>query len=149
MNFFLTSYIELMHLQSEMNKLFEALQKVGLEEEDPELEFVPPYDIVETPEDIIVEMDLPGIDPSSVRIHARGNNVTIACQRIKPDPGRIREYHLMERGRGRIERTLRVDGAFNPRRASAEYRRGVLVLSLPRVRDRRGSEVRIPLSQDG
>jgi len=142
---YLTSYLELMHLQSEMNKLFEALQDVSSPEERPEMGYMPPYDIIETPEDFLVEMDLPGILRESLKICVRGNLIVIEGERKVPAREMMTACHLVERDRGRFARRIHVEGAFNSHKAAAAYRLGVLVVRLPRVKDRRGASVDIPL----
>ena len=59
----LSSFVELVHLQSEMNKVFEALQDLHEGDAVPEVGFTPPYDILETPDAVLVVVDLPGVCP--------------------------------------------------------------------------------------
>jgi HSP20 family protein len=140
-----SSYLELMHLQSEMNKLFEALQDVSDTEERPEIGYKPPYDIIETPEELLVEIDMPGIMRESLKIQSRGGNLIVAGERKAPTREEMTACHLVERDRGRFTRRIHVEGAFNSRQATATYRLGVLAIKLPRVQDRRGTLVDIPL----
>jgi len=144
----LTSFVELMHLQSEMNKLFEALQDLQQHRGEPEVGAAPPYDIFETPEALLVEMDLPGVDPESLKVTARGDMVSVEGDRRRCARSEIRGFHLMERDCGAFSRRLRVEGAVNTHRCEAAYRLGVLTLTFPRVPDRRGGSVRIPVRAD-
>jgi HSP20 family protein len=141
----LTSFVELMHLQSEMNKLFEALQDLHQHSDAPDLGAAPPYDILETPDALLVEMDLPGADPASLRVTIRGAHVTVAGERRRGARGGIKGYHLMERDCGAFSRRLRVEGSVNTHRCEATYRQGVLTLTFPRVPDRRGATIEIPV----
>src|SRR5512135_992706 len=106
----LTSFVELVHLQSEMNKLFEALQNLQDHEQQPEIGFTPPYDILETPEAILVEVDLPGVSPDSLSIVIRGALITLSGERERSQQQGIVAYHLMERDRGPFIRRFRVEG---------------------------------------
>jgi HSP20 family protein len=142
---YFSSYLELMHLQSEMNKLFEALQDVSSPEEPPEIDYRPPYDIIETPEEFLVEIDLPGILRESLNISSKGNTIIVEGERKAPTREEMTACHLVERDRGRFSRRILVEGAYNSRKATAAYRLGVLAIKLPRVEDRRGSLVEIPL----
>ena len=146
MRHLLSSFVELVHLQSEMNKLFEALQNIEDSERRAEAGFAPPYDIFETPEAVLVEVDLPGVSPDSLRVSVHGAFVTIEGQRGRNCCEGVVAYHLMERDRGAFVRRLRVEGAVNTHKGSATYRRGVLALKFPRVENRRGAKVSIPVN---
>jgi HSP20 family protein len=141
----LSSFVELVHLQSEMNKLFEALQDLHEGGVTPETGFAPPYDILETPEAILVQVDLPGVRPETLQVAVQGNLITMQGERAR---GRVRgivAYHLMERDRGAFLRRLRVEGPINTHKGEAAYDRGVLTIRFPRVADQRGRPVTLPL----
>lgn len=145
----LTSFLDLVHLRAEMNRLFDSLQNLQCAEEVPESGSTTPYDILETPESILVEVDLPGVNPESIKIQARGVLVTIQGERRRPDNTGIIAYHLMERDRGGFTRTITVDGALDTHQATAEYHKGVLTIRFPRLPERRGRTTRIPLKTEG
>ncbi len=145
----LTSFLDIVHLRAEMNKLFEALQNLQCTEDVPDSGTVTPYDILETSEYILVEVDLPGVNPENLKIVARGALVTIQGERSRSNNSGIIAYHLMERDRGGFTRTLTVDGALDTHRATADYRDGVLSIKFPRLPERRGRTTRIPLNTEG
>ncbi len=141
----LSSFVELMRLQSEMNKLFEALQEIHQQQGEPDVTSAPPYDILETTDEVLVEMDLSGIDPSTLRVSAKGDTVNVRAERRSTARPGLLAYHLMERDRGPVFRRLRLEGAINTHKGEAVYRLGVLTIAFPRVPDRRGSEVALPV----
>jgi len=143
----LASFMELVHLQSEMNKLFESLQLLQRHEELPEVGFSAPYDVLETPEEVLVEVDLPGVTPGSLEIAVKGHVIQLQGSREKNRPKGIVAYHLMERSRGSFTRRLVIDGAVDTHRAWAAYDKGVLILHFPKVPDRRGQLVKIPVKE--
>ncbi len=145
MRHLLSSFVELVHLQSEMNKLFEALQTLESSDRLAEAGFTPPYDIFETPEAVLVEVDLPGVSPDSLKVTVHGAFITIEGRRERSGCEGVVAYHLMERDRGAFVRRLRVEGAVNTHKGVATYKRGVLGLKFPRVENRRGAKVSIPV----
>jgi HSP20 family protein len=111
-------------------------------------ECAPPLDVYETDETVEVVMDLPGVDPSAVRIVAKGNTVLIAGEKA-PRRGRgDSSFHLVERGYGRFARAVRLVRSCDTARAHASVTRGELRVSLPKVRERRGRAVPIPLTAE-
>jgi HSP20 family protein len=142
----LSSFVELVHLQSEMNKVFESLQNLQSPGSDQEMGFAPPYDIIETPEGVVVMVDLPGVCPETLEVSAQGGAVTLKGERERSVAPSIVAYHLMERDRGPFLRRFRVEGAVNTHKGEATYERGVLSLRFPRVPDQRGRSVALPLT---
>jgi HSP20 family molecular chaperone IbpA len=53
----------------------------------------------------------------------------------------------MERPQGRFSRTVSFDAAVDQKQARATLKDGVLVLTLPRLRDRRGREIEVPVER--
>jgi HSP20 family protein len=51
----------------------------------------------------------------------------------------------MERPQGKFERTIGLDSPVDVKQARATLKAGILTLTLPRLRDRRGREVEIPV----
>ena len=71
------SFVEIVRLKSEMNKLFDALQRIGSNRAEEELGYTPPYDIVESSEGVFIEMDLPGVEAGSLKVSVCGSTVTV------------------------------------------------------------------------
>lgn len=142
----LSSFVELVHLQSEMNKLFETLQELHQSGGEHEVGFSPPYDILETADSILVQVDLPGVRPDTLKISVQGGAITMEGERERTLAAGIEAYHLMERDQGTFLRRLRVEGAINTHRGEASYEHGVLTLSFPKVSDQRGRVVELPLA---
>ena len=107
----------------------------------------PPLDVIETEAAIVVIVDLPGVPASAVQVVFARNVLLVAGQKDPPacDHRGEAAFHLAERGFGRFARAVRLDGAFDAGHASATLTRGELRLTLPRVEDRRGREIRIPV----
>ena len=143
----LSSVLELMRLQSEMNRIFEVLEAIEGEEETIEVEYAPSYDIFETPQSMVVEMDLAGTDPESLNLTAVGSHIIIEGKRGSTKRKSV-HYHLMERTRGRFKRNILIDGAFNTHQGIATYRKGVLRIEFPKVADRRGAPHTIAIKKE-
>lgn len=109
-------------------------------------ECTPPLDMIETDEALEITMDLPGVDPSAVRVVARGSAILIAGQKL---PRRARpdsSFHLVERGYGQFARVVHLTGACDTSRTRATLVDGELRISVPRIAERRGRAIRVALS---
>jgi HSP20 family protein len=94
------------------------------------------YPLLNTSEDkdnIYVEAMAPGLDPDSIEISVLRDTVRIAGQKtpitaeIKPEA-----FHRSERGAGRFVRTLSLPTEVDSDKIKAEYKNGLLLLTLPK-----------------
>jgi HSP20 family molecular chaperone IbpA len=106
----------------------------------------PPIDVFETTAGLEVLVDVPGVPADSLRVAVRRSTLLIvgAKQIASPEAAR---YHLAERSYGRFARAVRLSGAFDAARATALTRGGQLRITLPRLEDRRGRVLRIPVER--
>jgi HSP20 family protein len=105
----------------------------------------PPLDVLETGTSVEVVVDLPGVPASGVRVAIRHGNLLIVG--VKP-PSPLEpkaSYHVAERSYGRFARIVRLNGAFDARKAHAVVRAGQLRVVLPLLEDRRGRLLSIPV----
>jgi HSP20 family protein len=104
----------------------------------------PPIDLYETANDVIVEADLPGADPASLRVVASDRQLRIegSCRPRAVQGG----YLQMERCHEEFSRPVALPAAVDPHRATARYERGVLLVTLPKIEDRRNTAIEIPVS---
>jgi HSP20 family protein len=109
----------------------------------------PPLDVVETTTGMDIVMDLPGVEPDAVQVVFARSTLLIAGHK-RPAACEHREaaFHLAERGFGRFARVVRLTGAFDAGAARATLVTGELRVVLPRIDERRGREIRIPVRTD-
>ena len=120
-------------LQEEIEELFADLWQVprfsGLRHG-----FRPNVDCFHTddPHTLTVVIELPGVDPGTVRLVAAERVLVIAGERKRPHvPGRV--YQQMEIEYGPFERQVRLAEDIDPERAHARFEHGVLTVELPVV----------------
>ena len=120
-------------LQEEIEELFADLWQVprfsGLRHG-----FRPNVDCFHTdePHSLTVVVELPGVDPETVRVVAGERVLVIAGERKRPQmPGRV--YQQMEIEYGPFQRQVRLVEDVDPERAHAHFEHGVLTVELPVV----------------
>jgi len=95
--------------------------------------WVPPTDVYETREAVVIKMSLPGIKTGNVQVRFEGDLVTISGYRDSPPEEGLVAYHRMEIRNGRFERTIVIHTPVDPECATAQYRDGFLWLRIPKV----------------
>ncbi|MEZ5287881.1 MAG: Hsp20/alpha crystallin family protein [Vicinamibacterales bacterium] len=109
----------------------------------------PTLDVVETESAIEVVVDLPGLGADSLRVMIKGSIVLVVGEKERAEPSRTpRSYHLVERDFGRFARAVRVQVAVDASRARATLSQGELRIVLPKMADRRGREILLPIEAD-
>ena len=109
----------------------------------------PPIDVMETPAAVEIAVDLPGVDKDNVHVAFARNAVLVAGSKgPKACHHADATFHLAERAFGRFARVIRLTGALDAGRARAALSSGELRIVIPRIEERRGAEIRIPIETD-
>jgi len=112
-------------------------------------ECTPPLDVSESPTSIDIVMDLPGVPMDAVQVvFARGTALIAGNKRPGTCGHMDAAFHMAERTFGRFARAVPLGGAVDAGRARATMRAGELRVSFPRIADRRGRQIRIPIGTD-
>lgn len=95
--------------------------------------WLPPTDVYETDDDIVIKVSLPGVKRPHVVVEFNGEIITICGVRKGPDPGSVRTYHQMEIRNGYFERRIILHRPFDPEGATAELEDGFLHVFVPKA----------------
>jgi HSP20 family protein len=139
---------EVRDLSVEVSRLFEELDRAfpGRRHLAPGT-CSPLLDVLETDAAVEIVMDLPGVEPASVRVLIKSGIVLIVGEKIPSDPTDRADatFHLVERGFGRFARAVRLSEAIDARRANARLRAGELRVAVPKIVERRGEDIAVPV----
>jgi HSP20 family protein len=105
-----------------------------------------PMDCLRTDDRVLVRFDLPGIDTDSLEVTAENQTLTVKAERRRKDPQGA-TYLVSERPSGSYSRQLVLGDGLNTDEIKAEYRDGVLTLTIP-VSERAKSR-RIEITRGG
>ncbi|MCX6027768.1 MAG: Hsp20/alpha crystallin family protein [Chloroflexi bacterium] len=124
---------EAVTLREAMDRLFEdsfipARRRAA---EERERGFTLPLDAYVTPDEIIIQANMPGIKPEGVEITIEGDTLTIKGER--PAPIENVNYVLQERAYGKFQRTLNINVAVDADKAEARFENGLLTLTIPKA----------------
>jgi HSP20 family protein len=105
----------------------------------------PVVDISETPEEYLVEAELPGVKREDVRVGVDEGVLTVQGRREPRSDAAQRRYHRRERSHGHFARSFALPEAADVERITASFEDGVLRVSIGKLAERRkrGIEVRI------
>jgi HSP20 family protein len=107
----------------------------------------PPMDVIETAAAIELIVDLPGVAASSINVLFSQGTVIVAGRKAPAVCAHAQAaFHLAERSFGRFVRAVRLTGAFEASKATAKFEAGELHVVLPRIEERRGRDIKIPVT---
>lgn len=138
-------------VSADVRRLFEDLSRQRPERRHQITgECLPLLDVFETTDAIDLLLDVPGVAPANVRVLVKAGVVIIAGEKDRPDPAArgAASFHLVERDFGRFARAVRVHVAIDAANASATLRDGELRVRLPKIEERRGRGIMVPVSAD-
>jgi len=110
-------------------------------------ECMPVVDVFETDKTVEIVLDLPGVSPDAVRILFKSGVLLIVGEKERPDLTKRgpASFHLVERDFGRFARAVRINAAIDGAQARARMANGELRVVLPRITDRRGAGMLVPI----
>jgi HSP20 family protein len=139
--------IELQRLTERIGWLFSLLQEAAAVQ-NPSLAWSPPVDVCETTEAIVIRIELPGIRAAQIKVTLNGKHLRICGEKTKRAARqRITSHHCSERAYGPFDRTVPIRWPIEVKRASAELAKGLLLIQLPKLKDRRTSAISIPITE--
>ena len=147
--------IHALALPSEVGDFADEVQRVFLElgrvcgAELLAGECSPALDVYETDDTVEITVDVPGVDPTAIRIVSKGDSVLIAGEKAPRRTRTESTFHLVERGYGRFARVVRLAHACDTSRVLARLTDGELRISLTKIADRRGRAVPIKIMANG
>ena len=138
-------YVERHDMTDELRRLLDLVEAKA-EATGIASECSPPLDVVESPAAIEIVVDVPGVDRASLQVaFSRGTVLIAGTKRASVCSHSDAAFHLAERTFGRFARAVRVSGAVDAGRAQATLSAGELRIVFPRIAERRGSHIAIPI----
>jgi HSP20 family protein len=123
---------ELERLQREMNHLFESWAPVGLSMAMAN-GFAPLAELNETDDAINLKLEIPGMEAKDLDIQVTGDTVIVKGERKTESKTEEDGVFHSEFRYGEFERTIALPGKVEAEAATAEYKDGILTLSLPKI----------------
>jgi len=109
----------------------------------------PAVDVLETDDTLELTVDVPGVDAAAVRVLMKADAVLVAGEKTARRGRRESSFHLVERDFGRFARTVCLGRACDAGNARATLANGELRISIPKIADRRGKAIQIPVKAGG
>jgi HSP20 family protein len=112
--------------------------------------YMPPMDIYEIDDHLVIEIDLPGVKKDSINVYMQKN--VISVEGVKGETGHGTEkggkrvsFLQVERKFGIFQRNIELPVDCNVDELKASYKNGILVIDLKKIKKNLDEKVRVPV----
>lgn len=136
-------FSEIDSLQKEMNRLFDTLAPSTTEGLDSA--FVPAAEMEETPEEIHLKLEVPGMDAKDIDIQVSAESVSISGERKEESKTEEKGMTRSEFRYGSFRRVIPLPTRVQNTNVNANYKDGILNLTLPKAEEEKNKVVKVNL----
>ena len=119
-------------LRSEVDRLFDAAFAPVFGRDFVSAVWTPATDVRETEQEVVIEMELPGVSPESVELTADRGVLRVRGEKTSTHRASDQRVHLAERVHGMFERAFRLPKGLDESAIAAEFEHGLLRVRLPK-----------------
>jgi HSP20 family protein len=134
---------EFQTLQERMNRLFGEAGLSRYPAEEAMGTWSPLCDIYEDGESIVVKTEIPGVDRSDIDVQVENNVLTIRGERKREKESKAENVYRAERFYGSFSRSFTLPVTVDTERIKAEYRDGILHVTLPKVEAAKPRKIKV------
>jgi len=139
---------ELTRMQEEVNGLFFdrlARRRGALPPEELTGGFVPPVDIFEDKEQVVVTAEMPGVEPKDVDLRVENGTLTLRGERKLEREDQQEQYLRIERSYGTFSRMFSLPTTVDAERIKAEFKNGLLKITLPKREESKPKSIHVEI----
>jgi len=126
-----------------MNRFFaDDIFSTGLEKTG----WNPRVDVYEKDNHFIVKADIPGMNEKDLNVEIDNQIMTISGTKEEEHETKEKNYHQIERNYGSFCRTVSLPENIETERINAEYKQGVLTVTLPKNKETISKKIQVKVS---
>jgi HSP20 family protein len=132
-------------MRDEFDRMVESLwnSRFGIDNLAGTGQWLPRLDVAETDSDVVVHVDVPGIDPKKIDISVTGDVLTIRGERDEVKDTKETTFHRVERSYGSFSRVITLPTSVDVEKISATAKEGVLTVTLPKRDEVRPRQIKV------
>lgn len=110
--------------------------------------WVPPVDIRETENEIVLKADVPDVKFEDIDVRLENGTLTLKGERKFEQEKNEGGWHRVERSYGNFERVFTVPNTIDPEKVHADYKNGVLTVTLPKKEVAKPRQVKVQVNNN-
>ena len=137
-------FTEIETIRQQLDKAFDGLAAAR---DNSEAAWMPALELVDGGDNFVLKAQLPGIDPKDIDVQVTPEAISISGERHYENTEEKPRYVRSEFRYGKFHRVLTLPAHIQNDSVQAEYKDGILMLTLPKVTEARNKVVKINLGQ--
>jgi len=137
-------FTEIETIRQQLDKAFDQLATTR---DNSEATWMPVVEFVDAGDNFVLKAQLPGIDPKDVDVQVTPEAISISGERRYENTDEKSGYVRSEFRYGKFHRVLTLPAHIQNDSVQAEYKDGILMLTLPKVTEARNKVVKINLAE--
>ncbi|HSF15724.1 MAG TPA: Hsp20/alpha crystallin family protein [Vicinamibacteria bacterium] len=136
---------ELLALQERMNRLIDQTLSRTHTEGDLSTSgsWSPAVDVYESDTSLVLQAELPDVEQPDIEVRVDEDRLTLRGERRLKHPLSEKHFLRMERSYGPFNRTFALPASVDADRVTAEFKRGVLTVTLPKQESEKSRQIPI------
>jgi HSP20 family protein len=132
-----------------LNRLFrESYGPDGPEEALTTTSYAPPVDIYEDEHNIILKLEVPGIDEKDIDVRIENTTLTVHGERKIEKEEKEENFRRVERQYGEFTRSFTLPSSVDPGQVSANYDKGVLKIKLAKKAESKPKQIKVNVGSE-
>jgi len=132
-----------------MNRLFrEAYSPEEPEEALTTTSFAPPVDIYEDEHNIMLKLEVPGIDEKDIDVRIENTTLTVHGERKIEKEEKEENFRRVERQYGSFTRSFTLPSSVDSAQVSADYDKGILKIKLAKRSEAKPKQIKVNVGSE-
>jgi HSP20 family protein len=134
---------DLVSVHDEVDRVFDRFLGNLRPFADYEFQWNPSVDVAETESEVTVKAELPGMEPKDIDVNVLDNVLTISGEKKSEEEESTKNYYHSELRYGAFTRRLTLPSKVETGKINAEYKNGVLTVTMPKAEEAKVQKVNI------
>ena len=105
--------------------------------------FVPPVDVYEDEQNLVLKLEVPGVNEGDINVSVENNTLTVQGERKFEKEEKEENFHRIERRYGSFLRTFRLPNTVDSEKVEASYDKGILKITLAKRAEAKPRQIKV------
>jgi len=130
-------------LQDRFTSLFENFAETPGKEQLAAGSFVPAVDIYEDEHNLVLKLEVPGVNEDDLNVSLENNLLTVSGERKFEKEEKEENFHRIERRYGLFARTFRLPSTVDAEKVEASYDKGLLKITIGKRAEAKPKQIKV------
>ena len=127
----------------ELASFFENFTEPGGKDQLSAGTFVPPVDVYEDEQNLVLKLEVPGVNEEDLDVQVENNTLTVKGERKFEKEEKEENFHRIERRYGTFLRTFRLPTTVDSEKVEAHYEKGILKIALAKRAEAKPKQIKV------